>query len=1077
MKNMLKKVLLLLFIISFQSINAQIKLKTNVGDELIDSGMSPCEYEENWSKIFTLSDFGIGPDEQFHITKGEVGIIRSDAIFNFNFGVFKIDENFPESDPILIGTSWMNLPAIDSPEIVQFELQNSIVVPAGVEQILIVIGRNYTGNPQELVIAGTEEDTSDSWFMGCREYYTYTLTSDLENPLPKANFYITATGEIFNNNNFGATTTLNHNVCDALINRVIYGCNSGGMGYSRDFILNEFGISANEEFVINSGQIGIGQVRAGVKIIFRIYEIDDNFPASFSDSNLIGTSQEVTLNYYNSVTNALPQIINVEFDNPVVVPKDVERILVEVYQTEDHMFPAATEVDDGSTSWIRAYNSGCTPFGEFKDVIETGWPKAKLYINVTGNTRNISNSFQMNISNICSEFLTEFSIENEANIASINWNFGDPDSGATNTSTDLSPFHDFSADGTFTITANVKGTDGSVEVLTETIEVKEPPQAYGIQNIEACENTAGSGIYNSFDTSAIENQVLKNQSNKVVTYIDGSGNQYDELPNPFTNTKRDREKITVKVARQDEPCCYAETTFDLIVNPLPDLSSIEDVYVCDNENDGFATFDLSHIQSDLSTNNLEIGFYFQDGGQIPNSQLDEVVNQIQDQEIITVRATNTTTNCYNEITFKIAITPPPIANTLPDLTGCDDNNDGISEYFDTSEIENTVLGNQTGMEVSYYNEAGAQLPGPLPNPYTNTIANQETLTVRVTNPQSGCYAETFLNFRTSSQPQINRPATIYACDNDNNGIASFDTSTIETEILGNQTGLKISYFDENGNALPSPLPVSFQNTDLWEQTIFIKVESELNSLCYSETSVDLIVNDLPEIDLESDYFLCDLEPSLYVAENPNFDTWLWTFEDGSVISNSFEANLVDAGTYTLQVAKTSNGVSCENSFSFNLVRSILPVIEEVTIRDISSNNSIEVTTSGDGNFEYSIDGSNYQQQNVFYNLSGGVYQVQVRDKNGCGSDEEEVVLVDYPKILTPNNDGYNDRWQISGVNNFPGSKILIYDRYGKLLKQLTSNSQGWDGSYNGKQMPADDYWFIVNLTDGRTFKGHFSLLR
>jgi hypothetical protein len=76
--------------------------------------------------------------------------------------------------------------------------------------------------------------------------------------------------------------------------------------------------------------------------------------------------------------------------------------------------------------------------------------------------------------------------------------------------------------------------------------------------------------------------------------------------------------------------------------------------------------------------------------------------------------------------------------------------------------------------------------------------------------------------------------------------------------------------------------------------------------------------------------------------------------------------------YTLRVTKINNGISCENSFSFNLVRSTLPKIQEVKIQDASDNNYIEIITSGDGDFEYSIDGFNFQS-NTFNNISGGVY--------------------------------------------------------------------------------------------------------
>ena len=88
-------------------------------------------------------------------------------------------------------------------------------------------------------------------------------------------------------------------------------------------------------------------------------------------------------------------------------------------------------------------------------------------------------------------------------------------------------------------------------------------------------------------------------------------------------------------------------------------------------------------------------------------------------------------------------------------------------------------------------------------------------------------------------------------------------------------------------------------------------------------------------------------------------------------------------------------------------------------------------------------------------------------------------MIGYKKYFTPNNDGINDKWKILGIridfNN--ASEIYIFDRYGKLLKQLDPITDGWDGTYLGKPMPATDYWFRVYLEDGREFKGHFSLIR
>jgi gliding motility-associated-like protein len=49
--------------------------------------------------------------------------------------------------------------------------------------------------------------------------------------------------------------------------------------------------------------------------------------------------------------------------------------------------------------------------------------------------------------------------------------------------------------------------------------------------------------------------------------------------------------------------------------------------------------------------------------------------------------------------------------------------------------------------------------------------------------------------------------------------------------------------------------------------------------------------------------------------------------------------------------------------------------------------------------------------------------------------------------------------------------IHIFDRYGKLIKQISPLSSGWDEAYNGKPMTLSDYWYIINLEDGITFKG------
>lgn len=1090
-KNKFNTAISFLFFLFFQYTNAQITLTNNVGTTLVKTDMYSCKDDESWSRVFKLSDFGIKPNEQFVIKSGQIGIAKSDVGANLSFSVYIVDDRFPDLfksyfEKPLLGVRGLK-PTKDihgNPEIMQIDFDEPIIVPAGVDKILVSVGKgkdytNYTS--AEVFVAGTAQDKGDSWYLGCDKNLPFSRTTELTIPVSNANFYINVTGEVFDAKSTGPITRLSHNVCDDLLRTDMYACYGSTYYWARDFDLKKFGISANEEFVITSGQVGVNNTAWGATVSFNIYKIDNNFPASFSETDLIGSSQTLDLPPaigYDS------QIIQIDFDTPIKIPAGVEKILVEVKKGSNPIlgggstaaFIAGSKQDDG-ISWFR----GCSRspdfgYNEYFSIADAGVPNANFYINVTGNVKNVSNHFEMNFSNICSEFLKEFSIYDQSKAASIEWNFGDPASGADNTSTDLSPFHDFSADGKYTVTAKVTGKDGTVENLSEIIDAKEPPKAYGINNIYACEAISDTGISKSFDVSTVMQQVLGGQTDKDVSFIDGKGKKYSALPNPFTNTIKDRETITVRVSHKDNLCCYSETTFDLIVNPLPKLAAIPDLVVCDNGN-GFAQFDLKQTETTIlrASAGLKAEFYHQNGQKIQGS-LNAVTNLIAKEETITVKVVNTNTNCYNESTFKLIVSPVPVANSLQELIGCDDNNDGISEYFDTSKVESIVLGNQQGMKVSYFDNTGNPLASPLPNPYTNATKNQEKITVRVTNILTNCYKETTLALKTTSQPQINKPANKYACD-EGNGFATFDMSNIETEIIENQSGLKVMYFDNNGNQLASPFPALFRNTQPKSQTIKVKVENQVNSLCNSETSFDLLVNELPTVKIEKTYFLCNLEASLHVNVANNLDSYSWKFQDDNIISNTSEADLVNAGKYTLVVGKNENGIYCENKFEFELIRSTLPTIKEVRYKELSDNNFIEIIPTFSGNLEYSIDGINYQDSNYFSNVQGGTYIAHLRDKEGCGEDSKEVTVIDYPKFFTPNNDGHNDLWQIKSISKFPNSKISIFDRYGRLLTELFANDAGWNGLYNGNQMPADDYWFKAYFSDKINFSGHFSLKR
>ena len=155
-------------------------------------------------------------------------------------------------------------------------------------------------------------------------------------------------------------------------------------------------------------------------------------------------------------------------------------------------------------------------------------------------------------------------------------------------------------------------------------------------------------------------------------------------------------------------------------------------------------------------------------------------------------------------------------------------------------------------------------------------------------------------------------------------------------------------------------------------------------------------------------------------------------------------------------------------------------IEFTETVDFSDPNNITITVSGIGDYLYQLDDFEPQESNIFENVGLGYHTITVIDLNGCSEVTEEVIVIDAPKHMTPNNDGDFDTWHIVGIETLPGSTVNIFDRYGKVLKQLGSSTPGWDGTYNGNKMPSSDYWYIADVVqDGVTFqiKGHFALRR
>jgi gliding motility-associated-like protein len=254
--------------------------------------------------------------------------------------------------------------------------------------------------------------------------------------------------------------------------------------------------------------------------------------------------------------------------------------------------------------------------------------------------------------------------------------------------------------------------------------------------------------------------------------------------------------------------------------------------------------------------------------------------------------------------------------------------------------------------------------------------------------------------------------------------------------------------------------------------------------------VTIVVNDLPSFFLPADIVVCVDANGAINQEIPIIDSGLsstvysfdW-FLDGTLLpfeSEPFISATV-IGEYTLVVTTISTG--CQSTDSSVLTPSSPPALEAtVTSQDFSDDQTIIATAAGIGEYEFSLNNGFWQDSGTFTNLDNGQYVITVRDKNGCGSSSLIVYVLSFRKFFTPNSDGFNDVWSIKGLKEEQDAKTYIFDRYGKLLKQLSGADSSWDGTFLGEPLPSSDYWFKVDYiptgSDARAlFSSHFTLKR
>lgn len=738
--------------------------------------------------------------------------------------------------------------------------------------------------------------------------------------------------------------------------------------------------------------------------------------------------------------------------------------------------------------------------GVLCNYVHSGQPLAPGTISIIGLPPFITSFFfvpAIQFENACVGQNTNFEFNTSQSITSVLWDFGDG-----TTSTDVNPTHVYTTAGDYTVSINITSANGS-GVNSRIITIYDLPVLNASNmNLKQCDDDNDG--FSTFNLNEVNSLLVDNTAGLTFSYYKTLANAQNNVDPIVANTSYINETVSAEilfVRVENANGCFATAQVTIQVSTTQIPSSFQKVFtVCDDavsgsNEDGVAAFDFSSVTAEIqalypSGQSYSISYYrnlaeaLSEQNAIGNVSNYENNNYPGTQNIY-VRVDSAINNECLGLGHHITLNVEPLPIVMPQLINqCDDDQDGILG-FDTSEVEINLLNGLTDVTVFYTDQNGVSLPSPLPNPFTIT---SQIVNVRIKNNLGlQCEYGSTLTFTVDDLPEaFPIPANLIAlCDDEidptmQDGIVPFDTSQFESIILGGQTGMIVSYFDENNLALPSPLPNPFMSN---AQIIRVEVANSLNTACKAVLEIPLLVLENPYINITDNQLICtdDLRSSIEIdaglvdASLQNDYTYSWFFNNATLPNETnYSLKIDQEGVYTVFV-ENQNG--CSTFREITVVASNAATIDTIIVTDLSDNNSIVITVSGSGDYVYNLNGGTFQESPVFSQLPPGIYTVGIADANGCATIYETVYILGAPKYFTPNGDSYNDLWNIQFLDLSLNLKITIFDRFGKLLKLFNPKDAGWDGTYNGSPMPATDYWYVIEFENNRFVRGHFSLLR
>ena len=524
------------------------------------------------------------------------------------------------------------------------------------------------------------------------------------------------------------------------------------------------------------------------------------------------------------------------------------------------------------------------------------------------------------------------------------------------------------------------------------------------------------------------------------------------------------------------PICSNEHSFDITINSTPAIDTPADVTSCDS----------------YTLPTLTNGTYFtaSNGG---GTQLNPGDTISTSTTLFVYAETATTPNCSDEHSFDITINTTPTVDTPADVTSCDSYTLPAltnGTYFTASNGGGTQLnpGDSISVSSTLFVYAETVTTPNCTNEYSFNVTIDITSNATFVQIPPICEGDPLTTLPTSSLEGFtgtwspvfdNTTSGTYTFTPDSDQCAIGTTMDITVYPVFTPTFTQVDPICV-GDPLSNLNTVSdngFSGT--WSPAINNTVTTEytftptpIPGVCFEETKMTIAVltQTTPMFTQVDPICIGSVLASLPITSNDNI-TGSWT----PALNN------LATTTYTF----TPDPNQCADETTMTIVVNPISVLTIDAINlseDFDANQMILVSaTGGSGIYEYQLDGGDWQSNALFEYVTGcQEHIVAVRDALGCSTiPETSIMIMEFPKLFTPNGDGYNDTWNIKCLIDDPTAVVSIFDRYGKLIFQFKPSRTAWNGTFNGSMLAATDYWFVVKYTNDNgveaQYRSHFSL--